>query len=638
MAEVTFQRPDLSSLGSPDLDLSFSLNPEAHFIEEREFEVPDIGQVMLASFVVSSIEFGESVSAQNPWWLGEKYDGVRCIWNPRTRKLYTRAGIEISLHPKIARHMLGAHSFLDGEAWNGRGNYLESQRIVGEHANWCHFRLIFFDSPSPGKPQIEFEKRYASLLPLRNHFSIIAARTKCQTPNLLRYWVKNIIDDGGEGVILRKPRSFYSHGRSTNLVKLKSSRADCEALVLNTENDKVHLQSPSGQNFTMPYKNSDASFLGTALKRGSIVTLQFDHFSRHEIPVNPTFVRIRTDVIWEEIVRNYALSGPNTLNFHSHGIMKFSSKPMYYWTSGNLANKKKFLENFARKRGLDPLLPQTWYSFSKTDFTKEEARVFHPHGFVSTLMRLFPNIGLQQKMFSLKPMGYWSYMNNRKEFFDSYARENNFDPLIPSNWYKLPSLNVFKARKGARFLQVYGGNIRKALEHVYPNIGLESSNYTVMPDGYWDHKTNLRNFFISYARDNNFDPLVAENWYSQSKTMILSRKGQSSVLNRYNGSMTDALLDLFPEIGLEKAKFRRNNLNYWADVKRRRAFFDEFASENNFDPLIANNWYNVTLSQLSAKKFFGAVLHYYRGFRDAIKEIYPDVNIEIAKFRGRSPT
>ena len=87
---------------------------------------------------------------------------------------------------------------------------------------------------------------------------------------------------------------------------------------------------------------------------------------------------------------------------------------------------------------------------------------------------------------------------------------------MPSNWYQLPSLNVFKMRKvsttfllypsqkrniktkekevistkkyypnyllkGARFLQEYGGNVRKALEHVYPNIGLESSKYSIMP-------------------------------------------------------------------------------------------------------------------------------------------------------------
>lgn len=59
---------------------------------------------------------------------------------------------------------------------------------------------------------------------------------------------------------------------------------------------------------------------------------------------------------------------------HSHGVMKFSSKPMYHWTKRNLENKKKFLERFARKRGLDPLLPDTWYSFSKKFFDAEKVK------------------------------------------------------------------------------------------------------------------------------------------------------------------------------------------------------------------------------------------------------------------------
>jgi hypothetical protein len=30
---------------------------------------------------------------------------------------------------------------------------------------------------------------------------------------------------------------------------------------------------------------------------------------------------------------------------------------------------------------------------------------------------------------------FWGDINNRKSFFDSYAKKNNFDPLIPENWY-----------------------------------------------------------------------------------------------------------------------------------------------------------------------------------------------------------
>ena len=32
---------------------------------------------------------------------------------------------------------------------------------------------------------------------------------------------------------------------------------------------------------------------------------------------------------------------------------------------------------------------------------------------------------------------------NRKYFFDTLAKQHNFDPLIPENWYSLPAAFIF---------------------------------------------------------------------------------------------------------------------------------------------------------------------------------------------------
>lgn len=38
---------------------------------------------------------------------------------------------------------------------------------------------------------------------------------------------------------------------------------------------------------------------------GDIVTFEFDHFSRREAPTNPRVVRIRKDISWQDIVREF---------------------------------------------------------------------------------------------------------------------------------------------------------------------------------------------------------------------------------------------------------------------------------------------------------------------------------------------
>jgi ATP-dependent DNA ligase len=43
----------------------------------------------------------------------------------------------------------------------------------------------------------------------------------CTNYNLIQTTTEQLIQDGGEGVILRKAESFYQHGRSPFLMKIK---------------------------------------------------------------------------------------------------------------------------------------------------------------------------------------------------------------------------------------------------------------------------------------------------------------------------------------------------------------------------------------------------------------------------------
>ena len=70
---------------------------------------------------------------------------------------------------------------------------------------------------------------------------------------------------------------------------------------------------------------------------------------------------------------------------------------------------------------------------------------------------------------------------------------------------------------------------------------------------------------------------------------------------------------LFPEIGLEETKFRKvrrvyaknneihptnifNIGGYWDGVQNWHNSFIKFAQRHNFDPLVADNWYNVNMN------------------------------------------
>ena len=105
-------------------------------------------------------------------------------------------------------------------------------------------------------------------------------------------------------------------------------------------------------------------------------------------------------------------------------------------------------------------------------------------------------------------------------------------------------------------------------------------------------------------------------------------KGAEVVLKFHSGSLSKALLALFPEIGLDETRFRINrrmchspvilfiafliisnstthnliSANFWQNSKNRRSFFEDFASRSTFDPLVVRNWYRVGYNDITACK------------------------------------
>lgn len=76
------------------------------------------------------------------------------------------------------------------------------------------------------------------------------------------------------------------------------------------------------------------------------------------------------------------------------------------------------------------------------------------HSFLTLdLIHLFSWIAVQYKIINIKIFfiylliyvlntAPWHDRNNRRNFFEEYARENFFDPLIPENWYLQPTSKI----------------------------------------------------------------------------------------------------------------------------------------------------------------------------------------------------
>eukprot|EP00026_Physarum_polycephalum_P001074 Phypoly_transcript_01075.p1 GENE.Phypoly_transcript_01075~~Phypoly_transcript_01075.p1 ORF type:complete len:1059 (+),score=134.10 Phypoly_transcript_01075:98-3274(+) len=623
---IIFARPDLQL----DVTAPIPLNqPENFFLSI----MPEIGELMLASF--PPVEFKNQISSENSWWLGEKYDGIRAYWNPRIKQMYSRNSVLLRF-PSSFQGAFGK-IYLDGELWFGRGRFSDSQKLAfyshSSPTNWSLLRFIVFDVPYAIKP-LPFEARYAKLLKnLRSIFVCNAFRVLCAHGLQLAQILKDVLDGGGEGVIMRKPKSFYEHGRSANLVKLKAARGDKEALVVKytPATSSYVLQMPDGNNFSL--KVDEKPYHPQEYKKGDVVTFSYENFSRNSIPVNPKILRVRKDLSWKGVLAQE--SRPSLLG-------EISGKRVGQHVPGDATQEtrkqrlRKFYEDLATDLGMDPRAPNTWYTLSRSTVMEHKggaSALGHYGGsLVHSLIDLFPDLGLAKHMFTITTQKYWGSMSNRRRFFEKYASDQGFDPLVPDNWYTTRVDALEYKKGGATLKSMYNGSMISALLHVFPELPWDEAKFSNLRKGYWSDPKNIRKFFVQYAQDHGFDPLVAEKWYSVDRGDVLNTKLGRTFLGFYDNNIVAALMEVFPNIGLEESKFPVTYSDFWQDIGNRRTFFEKFAASNNFDHLNVKAWYELHPNELTTNKDAEKILKFYRGnFGVALRHLFPEIGVELAK-------
>jgi len=169
----------------------------------------------LKTMTESSMSHGRNWAGENlaGWAISEKLDGVRAYWDGET--LWTRAGNVIPL-PAVIRARLPV-SHLDCELWGGRGCF--GAACAAAKGNWGPtVRLVAFDAPrAPG----DWTARMATLD--GTNIDRVFPRVVASTEEAFRI-AEEIIAEGGEGIVARKPGINYRAGRGTSTLKIKAAQ------------------------------------------------------------------------------------------------------------------------------------------------------------------------------------------------------------------------------------------------------------------------------------------------------------------------------------------------------------------------------------------------------------------------------
>ena len=152
----------------------------------------------------------------NGYIATEKYDGCRAFWDGEN--LWSRGGIKINL-PDSWRAVLPLGIPLDGEIYDGIDGLYRCGAAIKYGNFTASMRFMIFDCPTAEgdyPTRLEFSAKYTG-----GPLQVISYRCVKRLSDVKLLLVE-VLQRGGEGLMLRNPKLKYAPGRTAELLKFKN--------------------------------------------------------------------------------------------------------------------------------------------------------------------------------------------------------------------------------------------------------------------------------------------------------------------------------------------------------------------------------------------------------------------------------
>lgn len=235
--------------------------------------------------------------------VSEKLDGIRARWDGQ--ELWTRAGNRIAAPAWFTRGW--PRQAIDGELWLARGQFELTSSIVrsspADDQQWRRLAFMAFDLPSATGGFAQRHRLLVRAIETSNnpHLQAIAQQRYADSESLHRQ-LRQVVQAGGEGLMLHHQDNPYSNDRSNGLFKLKLHE-DAEARVIAHVAGKgkytgmlgaLQVRTGQGRQFRIGSGLSDAQRANPP-PIGSLVTYRYNGLTVHGLPRFPRFLRVREE-------------------------------------------------------------------------------------------------------------------------------------------------------------------------------------------------------------------------------------------------------------------------------------------------------------------------------------------------------
>jgi DNA ligase 1 len=237
------------------------------------------------------------------YWVSEKLDGVRALWDGRSLRF--RSGRTVAA-PLWFTAKLPATP-LDGELWMGRGTFDALSGAVRRtqplDAEWKQVKYMVFELPMAQGTFTQRIWQMQAMVKAADWPQLQAVeQTEIANHAALQARLKAVIAAGGEGLVLHRASAPVTRGRSDVLLKLKAVQ-DAEAEVVGHEPGKgkfegmlgaLDVKTASGVRFKLGTGLSDAQRQNPPAI-GSTVTYSYRDVTPSGKPRFASFLRVHEE-------------------------------------------------------------------------------------------------------------------------------------------------------------------------------------------------------------------------------------------------------------------------------------------------------------------------------------------------------
>jgi DNA ligase-1 len=231
--------------------------------------------------------------------MSEKLDGVRAYWTGK--ELLSKTGNKIYAPNWFIKDFPPFE--LDGELWTKRNDFENIQNIVLDENStikWEEITYNIFEVPNTnGDFNKRLEKIKLWLNSNPNKYIKIIPQKVCKSEIKLDNFLKELLKQKAEGVIIKNPKLEYFVGRSDDILKVKKFYDD-EGLVIGLNYSKdnafksLKVKLNNGIIFNLGGGFSDIERKNPP-KIGDIVTFKYYDLTKNNKPKFASFLRIRNE-------------------------------------------------------------------------------------------------------------------------------------------------------------------------------------------------------------------------------------------------------------------------------------------------------------------------------------------------------